>query len=287
MNFRGTWLAVALATVLSALSAMPASALAIYEPDSPYDAAPNFTAASTPRSTEAQAQVAPGGAVLVSSNPQYANAVVSMTKDGQMRADVYVRLQRVISLVGDDGAKAKEIAEALNRANARGTLRADAITPGRRGGKYCLMAGRDPILMIDDKLAASQGARPAGLVLKWMDNLRTAMGGVPFARTASRGGSLFAGSAVGHASWYGPGFNGHRTANGERFDMWAMTAAHKTLPLGTLLLVTNLRNKRSCLVRINDRGPYVQGRMLDLSAAAARSIGIGGVGTVRIDILRR
>jgi hypothetical protein len=286
MTFRGTWLAVALATVLSALTAMPSYGLDIYEPDSPYDAAPNLQAAATFRSTETQAQVAPGGAELVSSNPQYANAVVSMTKDGQMRADVYVRLQRVISLVGDDGAKAKEIADALNRANARGTLRADKITPGRRGARYALMAGREPILVIDEKLAASQGTRPASLVLKWMDNLRTAMGGVPFARTASRGGSLFAGSAVGHASWYGPGFHGRRTANGERFDMYAMTAAHKTLPLGTLLLVTNLRNHRSCLVRINDRGPYVAGRMLDLSAGAARAIGIGGVGTVRIDILR-
>jgi hypothetical protein len=286
MTFRGTWLAVALATVLSALSAAPSYALDIYEPDSPYDAAPNFSAATSYPSSETKAQVAPGGAELVSSNPQYANAVVSMTKDGKMRADVYVRLQRVISLAGDDGSKAKEIAEAINRANTRGLLRADKIVPGRRGGKYAIMAGREAILVIDDKLAASQGARPAGLVLKWMDNLRTAMGGVPFARTASRGGSLIAGSAVGHASWYGPGFHGRRTANGERFDMYAMTAAHKTLPLGTLLLVTNLRNHRSCLVRINDRGPYVAGRMLDLSAGAARAIGIGGVGTVRIDILR-
>jgi hypothetical protein len=286
MTFRGTLLATALATVLSAFSAVPSYGLAIYEPDSPYDAAPNTQVATTIQSAEAQVHVSPRGAELVSSNPQYANAVVSMTKNGQVRADVYVRLQRVISLMGDDGTKANEIADALNRANARGLLRADKITPGRRGGQYALMAGREPILTVDDKLAATQGVRPASLVLRWMDNLRTAMGGVPFARTASRGGTLFAGSAVGHASWYGPGFHGHRTANGERFDMYAMTAAHKTLPLGTLLLVTNLRNRRSCLVRVNDRGPYVAGRMLDLSAGAAKSIGIGGVGTVRIDILR-
>ena len=132
------------------------------------------------------------------------------------------------------------------------------------------MAGRAPLIVVDDKLAASQGARPATLVLKWMDNLRTAMGGVPFATTASRHGSLIAGSAVGHASWYGPGFHGRRTANGERFDQWAMTAAHKTLPLGSLLLVTNLNNKRTILVRVNDRGPYIPGRMLICRRARPR-----------------
>jgi rare lipoprotein A len=66
-----------------------------------------------------------------------------------------------------------------------------------------------------------------------------------------------------------------------------MTAAHKTLPFGTILLVTNTRNNRSCLVRINDRGPYIPGRMLDLSAAAARVLNIDGVGSVRVDILER
>ena len=159
--------------------------------------------------------------------------------------------------------------------------------PGRRDKNYAIMAGREPLLVIDEKLAASQGAKPAALVLKWMDSLRTAMGGVPFSTAASRGGSLVAGTRVGHASWYGPGFHGRRSANGERFDQNALTAAHKTLPFGTLLLVTNLRNKKSVLVRINDRGPYIPGRMLDLSAAAAKTIGISGVGEVRIDILRQ
>jgi Lytic transglycolase len=288
MNVGGALLATALATFLSVATALPSYGLDIYEPDSRFDAAPNSQTqtAALFQSAETQAKVVPGGAELVSSNPQYANAVVSMSKDGKLRGDVYVRLQRVISLVGDDGSRAHAIANALNKAYANGSLRADKITPGRRHKQYAIMAGRSPLIVVDDKLAASQGARPATLVLKWMDNLRTAMGGVPFATTASRHGSLIAGSAVGHASWYGPGFHGRRTANGERFDQWAMTAAHKTLPLGSLLLVTNLRNKRSILVRVNDRGPFIPGRMLDLSAGAARAIGVTGVGTVRIDILR-
>ena len=92
---------------------------------------------------------------------------------------------------------------------------------------------------------------------------------------------------TGTASWYGPGFHGRRTANGERFNQNALTAAHRTLPFGTRVRVTNLRNNRSVVVRINDRGPYSGGRIIDLSAAAAREIGMinSGVARVRIEVL--
>jgi rare lipoprotein A len=93
---------------------------------------------------------------------------------------------------------------------------------------------------------------------------------------------------TGQASWYGPGFDGGRTANGESFNQYAMTAAHKTLPFGTQVRVTNLNNGRSVVVRINDRGPYAGGRVLDLSKGAATQIGVisSGVAPVRIDVLR-
>jgi rare lipoprotein A len=78
----------------------------------------------------------------------------------------------------------------------------------------------------------------------------------------------------GRASWYGPGFQGRKTANGERYNMGGLTAAHKSLPFGTKLRVTNKRNGKSVVVRINDRGPYVGGRMLDLSKGAAVQIGM-------------
>ncbi len=92
---------------------------------------------------------------------------------------------------------------------------------------------------------------------------------------------------TGLASWYGPGFHGARTANGERFNQDAMTAAHKTLPFGTRVRVTNLHNGRSVIVRINDRGPFTPGREIDLSRGAAAAIGLigAGVGPVRIDVL--
>lgn len=77
----------------------------------------------------------------------------------------------------------------------------------------------------------------------------------------------------GMASWYGPGFHGRLTANGERFDMNELTAAHKTLPFGTRVLVHNPRTGKEVVVRINDRGPFIKGRMLDLSKAAAKALG--------------
>ena len=90
---------------------------------------------------------------------------------------------------------------------------------------------------------------------------------------------LSAASMQGIASWYGIGFHGRRTASGERFDMHALTAAHPTLPFGTRVLVENLGNGRSVVVRINDRGPHIAGRIIDLSHAAARAIGLLGWGT--------
>jgi rare lipoprotein A len=94
---------------------------------------------------------------------------------------------------------------------------------------------------------------------------------------------------VGVASWYGPGFHGRQTASGEIFDQDGLTAAHRKLPLGTEVKVTNLENGRSILVEINDRGPYVKGRVIDLSRAAARRLGLleEGLGKVRIEATPR
>jgi rare lipoprotein A len=92
-------------------------------------------------------------------------------------------------------------------------------------------------------------------------------------------------SEEGFASWYGPGFDGKRTASGEVYDMEALTAAHRRLPFGTRLRVENLDNDRRTEVRINDRGPFVDDRIIDLSRAAARDIGMLGPGTARVRIL--
>jgi peptidoglycan lytic transglycosylase len=96
-------------------------------------------------------------------------------------------------------------------------------------------------------------------------------------------------AAVGRASWYGEFHHGQLTASGETFDMMQLTAAHRTLPLGTRLRVTNLENGRMVRVRVNDRGPYVDGRILDLSLGAARALDMveRGVVPVRLDIIAK
>ena len=91
----------------------------------------------------------------------------------------------------------------------------------------------------------------------------------------------------GRASWYGKVFQGKRTASGERFNTRDLTAAHRTLPLGSRVLVTNLKNGRSVVVRINDRGPVIRSRMLDMSYGTALALDVGkdGVVEVRVDVI--
>ena len=89
----------------------------------------------------------------------------------------------------------------------------------------------------------------------------------------------------GRASWYGRPFQGQATASGEAYDMNSMTCAHRSLPMGASVLVTNLRNHRSVLVRVNDRGPVPETRVVDLSYAAAKILGFRGVARVRLDLV--
>jgi rare lipoprotein A len=105
----------------------------------------------------------------------------------------------------------------------------------------------------------------------------------PSARTPASG------AQQGKASYYGADFHGRKTASGERFDMHGMTAAHRTLAMGTHVRVTNTDNGRSVVVRINDRGPYADGRVIDVSYAAARQLGMIGAGVVpvKVEVLKK
>jgi rare lipoprotein A (peptidoglycan hydrolase) len=98
--------------------------------------------------------------------------------------------------------------------------------------------------------------------------------------------ALIAGQVTVTASYYGKEFAGRRTASGEKFNPGGMTAAHRTLPFGTRVRVTHSRNGRSVTVRINDRGPFIRGRSIDLSAAAAAAIGMGGSARVHLNVIR-
>jgi rare lipoprotein A len=91
---------------------------------------------------------------------------------------------------------------------------------------------------------------------------------------------------IGQASWYGHKFQGKKTATGESYDMNLMTCAHRSLPLGSWVKVTNLKNRKTVVVRVNDRGPALDDRIVDLSYAAAQAVGLRGVGKVRLDRMR-
>src|SRR5215510_2985924 len=126
------------------------------------------------------------------------------------------------------------------------------------------------ILMVAVFLAASVGAAP--VPNHPVPQVRTKKASRPY--------------QVGNASWYGKKFHGRTTASGEDFDMFELTAAHRQLPLGTYVKVTDLRNGKWVIVRVNDRGPYIRGRIMDLSYGAARMLDFhAGVEKVRLDIV--
>ncbi len=105
----------------------------------------------------------------------------------------------------------------------------------------------------------------------------------PIAKTKPKGNTF----QQGMASWYGPGFHNRLTANGERYNMNAMTAAHKSLPFGTMVTVQSVRTGKTVTVRINDRGPFVKGRVIDLSRAAAKKLGMHKSGVQRVKLYRK
>ncbi len=176
----------------------------------------------------------------------------------------------------------------------------DRATQGRRLGQA---QGESPTRPTRRRIAAPQTvARPAFEDLPALDlgevglaaeqetvaepDLEAAELRADEVRVVKRGGSQ-----VGIASYYGltDGFHGRRTSSGERMDPWALTAAHRTYPFGTLLRVTNLANGRSVVVRVNDRGPFRRGRVIDVSRAAAKRLGFvsRGLTRVRVEVVRR
>lgn len=135
----------------------------------------------------------------------------------------------------------------------------------------------DLLFLVDETLQPHPEVPAIATAMQWVNNLRTAFNeeplGIADVQMAIQGLQESGEAIYGTASWYGPNFHGRQTANGEIFDENALTAAHKTLPFNTQLKVTNRLNGKSVVVRINDRGPYIGQRSLDLSRAAAKCLG--------------
>jgi rare lipoprotein A len=155
-----------------------------------------------------------------------------------------------------------------------------------------LKMGETILAIVDNETAQSFGLSVGQLAENWKQKLRSALGETTASATPQwvkkpiqdTGKYL----TQGLASWYGPGFHGRLAADGSRFNQNAMTAAHKTLPFGTKLRVTNQRTGKSCVVKVTDRGPFVGRRVIDLSKGAAVAIGMlgSGVGHVTLHVLK-
>ncbi|AUT72767.1 septal ring lytic transglycosylase RlpA family protein [Paraburkholderia hospita] len=139
---------------------------------------------------------------------------------------------------------------------------------------------------VDPKLRAKAKNAQHGAPVDPKNRANRAAHAVHLAHAASAKGHTSHFRQLGLASWYGRGFHGHRTANGEHYDMYAMTAAHRTLPLGSYVRVTSLASSKSVVVRINDRGPYARGRVIDLSYLAASALGMHRAGVTKVSIER-
>ena len=169
---------------------------------------------------------------------------------------------------------------------------AEAIKESTSDDANFIRFGDITLLTVDNATAARAGLAGTDLTHVWTKQLRKALGVVDVvkadviiktekaAKQALKKTGRFLTNGV--ASWYGPGFHGRTAANGSRYNMYAMTAAHKTLPFGSRVKVINRSNGKSVIVKITDRGPYAHGRVIDLSKAAAQSIGMLGSGTANV-----
>ena len=144
------------------------------------------------------------------------------------------------------------------------------------GGRTLMTAGMNPV--------GGRGARAAWLILALLLQGCSVVGRAPHPSPAASGNVEPGWVQIGVASWYGEPFDGRPTASGEIYDQDAATAAHQTLPFGTRIRVQNLDNGRTATVVINDRGPFVKDRILDVSRRVARELGMIGPGTARVRI---
>jgi len=213
---------------------------------------------------------------------------------------VFIRNKEVAHFISPVGvysseARAKILVERLKKfISQKGNPR--DILPGLEKNIAIGSAKNQIMFTVDDEQAKKLAMTPPELAIKWVNNIRVALGAPELVRhnilIASRGlwitpqavPNKSVNQQVGIASWYGGKFEGRRAADGSRFTKHNFTAAHKTLPFGSVVRVTNLKNSKSCLVRITDRGPFIQGRIIDLSKAAAKEIGMLGTGISKVKI---
>ncbi len=237
--------------------------------------------------------------------------------DTRQAATVYIRSIPVVTVLGDE-------LETLSASSSPAASAPDHEAPAQRASEilahlqelatdgdvadiearwdsddeaFVVAWGGEAIFTLDDQtILPDTTENPGEDALHIANRLRRLLGdapplarveGLPQPPASEQRVGVVTSTLSGVASWYGPGFHGRRSASGEVFDQNALTAAHRTLPFGTRVRVTSLASGQSVVVRINDRGPFGHGRVIDLSAAAAAQIGLRarGVGRVQIEVL--
>ncbi len=235
--------------------------------------------------------------------------IYSHNWQNQEAATLHFQSIPLITFLGNDTTETTQRAEKLaRRLDQLHQQQADAskfaVKWNEQTEEYTIQYDQEDLIAINDKTILPDTTKKEDVdALQATNRLRRLMGNAEpiniiankpepkVLEVASTAGVKGSGGRVmrGVASWYGPGFHGRQTANGERFNQNALTAAHRSLPFGTRVKVTNVRNGRSVVVRINDRGPFTGGRIIDLAAGAAQAIGLksSGVGTVNLQVLGR
>ncbi|MBD2033995.1 septal ring lytic transglycosylase RlpA family protein [Leptolyngbya sp. FACHB-321] len=247
------------------------------------DATENAIATAKSLNSADKSSAAPAEAAAQSSEATQANANVAQS-DPVLRA---AAIAAKINQLNRDGVDASTITVSWNAQSSKATATDE---------RYVIKADKTLIAVIDATTVLPDTTRSLEKdALQAANRLRRLLGNASPLNSVTGKPNNWSQVAVGAirqklsgmASWYGPGFHGNPSASGERFNQNAMTAAHRTLPFGTKVVVTNINNGQSVVVRINDRGPFSGDRVIDLSAGAARMLGLiqSGVAPVRLDVL--
>jgi len=237
--------------------------------------------------------------------PGLAPEVVSSTyeENGVECASVTINGEEVISYRGEvDGDSAEDraesLAERIEELLDEEKESIDSFLPARDGNNASIRCNGKTIFKFVPPVTSADSEEAGKLAVKTslqvINALRLAIGSTKlpdavnnYAEAAATGRlATLEGddSFSGRASWYGPKFHGRKTSNGERFDQEGLTAAHRTLPFGTKLLVTNRSTGKSCVVKVNDRGPYKDNRVIDLSKGAAKQLNMVSSGVAMVDV---
>ncbi|WP_303674908.1 septal ring lytic transglycosylase RlpA family protein [Vampirovibrio chlorellavorus] len=191
----------------------------------------------------------------------------------------------------DSYTRVKTIASRLNQLLENNPQTAQSIRPALVNNLPVIQADNQTLVTVDAQTAKATQESPLKLALLYSNRLRQALGQTALddkvLESLAENMSNYKGTGkvqTGMASWYGPYFHGRRSADGSRFNQFALTAAHRTLPFGTIVRVINQRTRKSCYVKITDRGPFAHGRIIDLSRGAAKKIDMLGSGVARVSV---